>query len=74
MQTDRHICLQASICHIVHRFSMADLRKDLKKAGQDAEAKVKTTEDHLEGKPSSETLNKAKVKTRDAANDLSRDL
>ncbi len=53
---------------------MADLRKDLKKAGQDAEAKVKTTEDHMEGKPSSETLNKAKVKARDAANDLSRDL
>ena len=33
---------------------------------QDSEAKMKTEEDHAEGKPSSETLNKAKVKTRDA--------
>ena len=33
---------------------------------QDAEAKLKTEEDHAEGKPSSETLNKAKVKTEDA--------
>jgi hypothetical protein len=27
---------------------------------------MRTEEDHAEGKPSSETLNKAKVKTRDA--------
>jgi hypothetical protein len=27
---------------------------------------MKTEEDHAEGKPSSETLNKAKVKTEDA--------
>ena len=53
---------------------MTDLRKDLKNAGQDAEAKFKTAEDHAEGKPSSETLNKAKVKAGDAAKDLSRDL
>ena len=53
---------------------MTDLRKDFKNAAQDAEAKVKTAEDHAEGKPSSETWNKAKVKARDAANDLKRDL
>jgi hypothetical protein len=40
--------------------------KALKKVFQDSEAKMKTEEDHAEGKPSSETLNKAKVKTRDA--------
>jgi hypothetical protein len=33
---------------------------------QDLEAKAKTSEDHAEGKPSSETLNKAKVKVGDA--------
>jgi hypothetical protein len=40
---------------------MTDTAKKIKNAGQDFEAKVKT-----EGKPSSETLNKAKVKARDA--------
>ena len=53
---------------------MADLKKDLKNAAQDAEAKLRTAEDHAEGKPSSETWNKAKIKARDAANDLKRDL
>jgi hypothetical protein len=46
--------------------SMTDLAKKVKNAGQDAEAKMKTEEDHAQGKPSSETLNKAKVKVRDA--------
>jgi hypothetical protein len=45
---------------------MTDVAKKLKNASQDFEAKIKTEEDHLEGKPSSETLNKAKVKVRDA--------
>jgi hypothetical protein len=45
---------------------MTDIEKKLKNASQDAEAKIKTAEDHAEGKPSSETLNKAKVKIRDA--------
>jgi hypothetical protein len=45
---------------------MTDPAKKLKNAGQDAEAKIKTSEDHAEGKPSSETVNKAKVKVRDA--------
>jgi hypothetical protein len=41
---------------------MTDIAKRLKNASQDAEAKIKTEEDHAQGKPSSETLNKAKVK------------
>jgi hypothetical protein len=45
---------------------MTDIAKKVKNASQDAEAKMKTEEDHAEGKPSSETLNKAKVKVRDA--------
>jgi hypothetical protein len=45
---------------------MTDPIKKIKDASQDFEAKVKTSEDHAEGKPSSETLNKAKVKVRDA--------
>ena len=45
---------------------MTDIVKKVKNVSQDAEAKVKTEEDHAEGKPSSETLNKAKVKVRDA--------
>ena len=53
---------------------MADLKKGLKNAAQDAEAKLRTAEDHAEGKPSSETWNKAKIKARDVANDLKRDL
>jgi hypothetical protein len=45
---------------------MTDPAKKVKNASQDAEAKMKTSEDHAEGKPSSENLNKAKVKARDA--------
>ncbi len=40
--------------------------KKVKNAEQDAEAKAETTKDHAEGKPSSETLNKAKNKVEDA--------
>jgi len=50
-----------SICMI-----MTDIAKKLKNVSQDVEAKIKTEEDHAQGKPSSETLNKAKVKVRDA--------
>ena len=50
----------------VDLFIMKDVVKDAKNAAQDIEAKAKTAEDHAEGKPSSETLNKAKVKIRDA--------
>ena len=42
-----------------------DATKKVKNAEQDARAKAKTTEDHAEGKPSSETLNKAKEKVKD---------
>jgi hypothetical protein len=45
---------------------MTDTAKEVKNKEQDIEAKLKTEEDHAEGKPSSETLNKAKVKTEDA--------
>ena len=45
---------------------MTDIAKKIKNSLQDSEAKMKTEEDHAKGKPSSETLNKAKVKTRDA--------
>ena len=53
---------------------MTDIKKDMKNAAQNVEAKAETEKDHLEGKPSSETLNKAKIKTEDAAQDLKRDL
>jgi hypothetical protein len=48
---------------------MVDIDKDVKKmknAEQDVESKAETTKDHAEGKPSSETLNKAKTKVKDA--------
>ena len=45
---------------------MTDIAKEVKNKEQDIEAKLKTEEDHAEGKPSSETLNNAKVKTEDA--------
>ena len=43
-----------------------DAAKKMKSASQDAEAKVDTAKVHAEGKPRSETLNKAKVQVRDA--------
>jgi hypothetical protein len=45
---------------------MTDIAKKIKNATQDVEAKIRTDEEHAEGRPSSETLNKAKVKARDA--------
>jgi hypothetical protein len=45
---------------------MTDITKKVKNAEQDTEAKIQTETDHAEGKPSSETLNKAKVKVKDA--------
>jgi hypothetical protein len=53
---------------------MTDIKKDIKNAAQNIEAKVETAKDHAEGKPSSETLNRAKIKIEDAAQDLKRDL
>ncbi len=43
-----------------------DSVKKIKNVQQDTEAKTETTKDHAEGKPSSETLNKAKTKIKDA--------
>jgi hypothetical protein len=54
------------LSNVSHIIDMTDPVKKVKDASQDAEAKMKTSEDHAEGKPSSETLNKAKVKVRDA--------
>jgi hypothetical protein len=45
---------------------MTDIAKKVKNAEQDADAKIQTEKDHAEGKPSSETLNKAKEKVKDA--------
>ena len=39
---------------------MTDPVKKVKDASQDAEAKMKSSKDHAEGKPSSETLNKVR--------------
>ena len=46
----------------------------MKNLEQDARAKATTAKDEMEGKPTSETWNKAKVKAGDAARDLKRDL
>ena len=46
--------------------ALDDAAKKMKNAQQDANAKAETTQDHAEGKPSSETLNKAKEKVKDA--------
>jgi hypothetical protein len=54
--------------------TMTNIQKDVKNAGQNLEAKAETAKDHAEGKPSSETLNKAKVKGEDLAQDVKRDL
>ena len=43
-----------------------DSVKKIKNIQQDTEAKTETTKDHAEGKPISETLNKAKTKIKDA--------
>ena len=43
-----------------------DAAKKLKNSQQDAKAEAETAQDHAEGKPSSETLNKAKEKVKDA--------
>lgn len=45
---------------------MTDIAKKIKNISQDYEAKAATSKAHAEGKPSSEKLNKAKVKVRDA--------
>jgi hypothetical protein len=59
-----------NIKYVIHHILMTDIiddvTKKVKNTEQDAKAKAQTTEDHAEGKPSSETLNKAKEKVKDA--------
>jgi hypothetical protein len=58
-----------NINFVIYYNLLTDLDKSVKKmknAEQDVNAKAKTMEDHAEGKPSSETLNKAKEKVKDA--------
>ncbi|MDN5847003.1 MAG: hypothetical protein L0H53_12100 [Candidatus Nitrosocosmicus sp.] len=43
-----------------------DAAKKTKDSQQEAKAEAETAQDHAEGKPSSETLNKAKEKVDDA--------
>jgi hypothetical protein len=43
-----------------------DATKKIKNTQHDYNAKAETEQDHAEGKPSSETLNKAKEKVKDA--------
>ncbi|MGA7542707.1 MAG: hypothetical protein WBW34_06560 [Nitrososphaeraceae archaeon] len=52
--------------NVSHFINMTDPVKKVKDASQDVEAKMKTSVDHAKGNPSSETLNKAKVKVKDA--------
>ena len=53
---------------------MTDIQREVKHAGQNLEAKAQTAKDHLEGKPSSETLNREKVKADDVVEDVKRDV
>lgn len=46
--------------------SIDDSVKKIKNTQYDTKAKAQTIRDHAEGKPSSETLNKAKEKIKDA--------
>ena len=58
------------IKYVTHQILMVDIIdkavKKMKNTEQDTEANLETTKDHAEGKPSSETLNKAKTKIKDA--------
>ena len=58
--------MQWLLYHTEAGLPLTDIAEKVKNASQDFEAKIKTEGDHLEGKPSSETLNKAKIKARDA--------
>jgi hypothetical protein len=51
-----------------------DIQKDVKNTRHNLNAKAETAKDHIEGKPSSETLNRAEVKAKNAAEDVKRDL
>ena len=48
---------------------MTRIEKNVKNVEQDLQAKNLIAKEHLEGKPSSEKFNKAKIKARDASRD-----
>lgn len=58
------------ITNIAQICSNMGLKRDLKNVSQDIEAKAKTAQDKAEGKPASETWNKAKIKARDVADSV----
>jgi hypothetical protein len=65
----RWLCILDILLKVIYEsiiIPMTDPVKEAKKAAQDAEAKIQTDIDHAKGKPSSEMLNKAKIKVRDA--------
>jgi hypothetical protein len=55
------------------RDCMRRVGKSIKNIEQDLEAKDLTAKEHIEGKPSSEKFNNAKIKTEYASRDLRRD-
>jgi hypothetical protein len=55
------------------RNCMRRIGKSIKSVEQDLEAKDLTAKEHIEGKPSSEKFNKAKIKAEYASRDLRRD-
>lgn len=55
------------------RNCMRRIGKSIKNVEQDLEAKDLTAKEHIEGKPSSEKFNKAKINAEDASRDLRRD-
>ena len=55
------------------RNCMRRIGKSIKNVEQDLEAKDLTAKEHIEGKPSSEKFNKAKIKAEYASRDLRRD-
>jgi hypothetical protein len=52
---------------------MRRIGKSIKNVEQDLEAKDLTAKEHIEGKPSSEKFNKAKINAEDASRDIRRD-
>ena len=55
------------------RNCMRRIGKSIKSVEQDLEVKDLTAKEHIEGKPSSEKFNKAKIKAEYASSDLRRD-
>lgn len=55
------------------RKCIRSIGKSIKNVEQDLEAKDLTAKEHIEGKPSSEKFNKAKINAEDASRDLRRD-